>query len=283
MVLNLIKCFYLTKGVKEGNLPMIDLQNSSDFRNISIDKVGIKGIQYPITLKDKNKGSQHSLASINMFVKLPHNFKGTHMSRFVEILNQYRDNISLTSISYILDEMKNKLNSEEAHIDLFFSYFIEKIAPVSKQMSLMNYKCSFSGTDKHESKDFIVTVNVPVLSVCPCSKEISSYGAHNQRSNVTIKIRYNKMIWIEDLIYIAEQSASSPIYPLLKREDEKFITEQSYDNPVFVEDIVRNIAIKLDKDSSVTWFEVSSENYESIHNHSAYAVITKNKSYEVER
>ena len=262
---------------------MIDLQNSSDFRNISIDKVGIKGIKYPIILKDKNKGNQHSLANINMFVKLPHNFKGTHMSRFVEILNQYKDNISLTSISYVLDEMKNKLNSEEAHIDLSFSYFIEKIAPVSKQISLMNYKCNFSGTDTHGSKDFIVTVNVPVLSVCPCSKEISSYGAHNQRSNVTIKIRYNKLIWIEELIYVAQQSASSPIYPLLKREDEKFITEQSYDNPVFVEDIVRNIAVKLDNNSSITWFEVSSENYESIHNHSAYAVVTKNKSYKIER
>jgi len=250
-----------------------DIQSLQDDRNLTIDKVGIKGIKYPIILRDKRKGNQHTVATINMFVKLPHNFKGTHMSRFVEILNKYRENISISSFKEILEEMRVKLDSEEAHFDMQFTYFLEKEAPVSKLPSLIDYECKFSGTVSDNKKDFVLTVTVPVISVCPCSKEISDYGAHNQRSYVTISVRYNKMVWIEDLIEIAEKSGSSPIYSLLKREDEKFITEKSYENPVFVEDIVRNAAELLLKDERITWFEVSSENYESIHNHSAFASI----------
>ncbi|MGA1846069.1 GTP cyclohydrolase FolE2 [Deferribacter abyssi] len=254
-----------------------DIQNQFDDRNLAIDKVGIKGIKYPIILRDKRKGSQHTIASINMFVKLPHNFKGTHMSRFVEILNKYRENISISSFKEILEEMRIKLNSEEAHFDMEFIYFLEKEAPISKQASSMDYLCKFSGSVFNEGVDFILTVTVPVISVCPCSKEISLYGAHNQRSYVTISVRYNRMVWIEDLIEIAEKSGSSPIFSLLKREDEKFVTEYSYDNPVFVEDIVRNAAQYLLEDDRIDWFEVSSENFESIHNHSAFASITIDK------
>ncbi|MCX8084319.1 MAG: GTP cyclohydrolase FolE2 [Calditerrivibrio sp.] len=258
-------------------MSLADIQNQTDFRNIDIDKVGIKDIQYPIVVKDKKNGKQHTVARINMFVKLPHNFKGTHMSRFVEVLNNHRTNIGIESFRGILDDLKSVLNSEESHIEITFPYFIEKQAPISNLPSLMDYECTFIGSAIGDKKDFIVCVKVPVLSVCPCSKEISTYGAHNQRSYIGIKVRYKGMIWIEDLIEIAEQSASAPIFSLLKREDEKFITESSYENPVFVEDIVRNVADKLLADSRVTWFEVSSENHESIHNHSAYAVITRDK------
>lgn len=255
-----------------------DVQASSDERNIAIDKVGIKDIRYPITLRDKNKGNQDTVAVINAYVKLPHNFKGTHMSRFVEVLNSHRDNISIATFKTILDDLALVLDSEESHVEVFFPYFMEKKAPVTAQISLMDYDCAFIGSNIKGVKDFVISVKVPVLSVCPCSKEISRFGAHNQRSYVKLSVRYKKMIWIEELIEIAEKSASSPIYSLLKREDEKYVTESSYENPVFVEDIVRNVAEKLIADERVTWFEVSSENHESIHNHSAYAVIVRDKS-----
>ncbi|MEF3255661.1 MAG: GTP cyclohydrolase FolE2 [Deferribacterales bacterium] len=256
---------------------LADIQSQFDDRNLSIDKVGIKDIFYPIVVKDKKNGKQNTVARINMYVKLPHNFKGTHMSRFVEVLNNHRTNIGIESFKGILDDLKKVLDSEESHIEITFPYFVEKYAPVSNLPSIMDYECSLYGSSFKDKKDFIISVRVPVLSVCPCSKEISSYGAHNQRSYVNIKLRYKGMIWIEDIIEIAEESASSPIYSLLKREDEKFITEKSYENPVFVEDIVRNVAFRLLNDDRVTWFEVSSENHESIHNHSAYAVIVRDK------
>ena len=256
---------------------MRDIQSEKDGRNISIDKVGIKDITYPVTLEDKERGKQSSVAVIDMFVNLPHSFKGTHMSRFVQILNDYKDDISIGSVSKILDTMSERLDSDEAHIQLKFPYFIKRKAPVSEQSSMMDYRCRFEASVKCGVKDFVLHVKVPVLTVCPCSKEISLYGAHNQRSFVGISIRYNKMVWIEDLIEFAETSASSPIYPLLKREDEKFVTEKSYENPVFVEDVVRNVAEKLMNDNRIDWFKVTSENIESIHNHSAYAVIERDK------
>lgn len=254
-----------------------DVQSFDDHRNLSIDKVGIKDILYPIVVKDKNKGKQHTVARIDMFVKLPHRFKGTHMSRFVEILNNYKADIDIRSFGNILDDMMKVLDSEVAGVEVRFPYFIEKKAPASGLASLMDYECEYTGYATKNEKDFITSVKVPVVSVCPCSKEISRAGAHNQRSYVKIKVRYNKMVWIEDLVDIAESSASAPIYSLLKREDEKYITETSYENPVFVEDIVRNIAEKLLKDDRITWFEVSSDNIESIHNHSAYALISRDK------
>jgi len=253
-----------------------DIQSQHDPRNLDIDKVGIKDIKYPIVLSDKEKGSQHTVALINMYVKLPHNFKGTHMSRFVEILNRRSSDINLSTIGDVLKEMKDTLDSEEAFIELSFDYFMKKKAPVTGQEAVMDYQCRYFGSSDREGKhDQILTVKVPVMTLCPCSKEISKYGAHNQRSYVSISVRMNKMIWIEELIELAESCASSPIFPLLKREDEKYVTEKSYENPAFVEDVVRNAAEKLMNHDRVTWFEVSSENMESIHNHSAYAVISR--------
>lgn len=254
-----------------------DIQNEKDHRNIAIDKVGIKNVIYPIVLKDKSKGTQNTIAEISMSVRLPQEFKGTHMSRFLEVLNRHKDNISIIAISGLLEEMMAVLGSDESHIELTFPYFISKKAPVSKNVSLMDYSCTFAGTCSKDTKDFVLTVRVPIQSLCPCSKEISDRGAHNQRSVASVSIRYKKLVWIEDLIEIAEASGSSPIYSLLKREDEKFVTEHAYDNPAFVEDIVRNITEKLMKDDRVTWFEVSCENMESIHNHNAWATVTRQK------
>ncbi|WP_022851540.1 GTP cyclohydrolase FolE2 [Limisalsivibrio acetivorans] len=256
---------------------MRDIQNEYDSRNIYIDKVGIKDIVYPIVLDDKQKGKQHTNARINMYVRLPHDFKGTHMSRFVEVLNRHREKMGISSVWDILKEMREKLESEESHIELFFKYFVEKTAPVSGLASMMDYTCEYYASSTGEEKDFILCVKVPVMTLCPCSKEISCHGAHNQRGEISIKVRFRKMLWIEELIDIAESSASSPVYPLLKREDEKFVTEKSYENPAFVEDVVRNCAEKLMKEPRIDWFEVSSENFESIHNHSAYAVIVRDK------
>ncbi|MDR0454132.1 MAG: GTP cyclohydrolase FolE2 [Deferribacteraceae bacterium] len=254
-----------------------DIQNQKDWRNIDIDRVGIADIVYPVVVKDRSKGKQHTIATISMGVNLPHNFKGTHMSRFVELIHKHRENISIDSIGEILHEMRDSLNAEESQIRLSFKYFAERKAPVSGQISLMDYGCDFFACLSGSGKDLVITVNVPVLSLCPCSKEISDYGAHNQRSIVKISVRASKLVWIEELIEYAEKSASSPIYALLKREDEKFVTERSYENPTFVEDIVRNITELLNSDNRIEWFEVSSTNMESIHNHNAWAVITKDK------
>ncbi|EAT15592.1 protein of unknown function DUF198 [Desulfuromonas acetoxidans DSM 684] len=252
---------------------MPDLQKSQDTRNIAIDKVGIKDVRYPIVVEDKNTSRQQTVASINMYVELPHQFKGTHMSRFLEILNQYRgEQVTLNDMEGLLQAMKERLESDCAHIELTFPYFIEKQAPVSQAKGLMEYECRFIGTLR-EKKDFVLEVRVPVTSLCPCSRDISRYGAHNQRSSVTVAIRSKKMIWIEDLINWVESCGSAPVYSLLKREDEKAVTEQAYENPMFVEDIVRAVTEKLKSVSSIEWFCVECENYESIHNHSAYATL----------
>lgn len=254
---------------------MIDIQSSKDTRNLDIDKVGVKGVTYPILLKDRRNGTQNTVAKINMSVKLPHNFKGTHMSRFLEVLNKHKDNISNMAVSNILEDIRQMLDSDESHIEMTFPYFVEKQAPVSKISSIMDYECTFAGTCNKNGRDFVMTVRVPIQSLCPCSKEISQRGAHNQRSIASISVRFNKVVWIEDLIDIAESCGSSPIYSLLKRVDEKFVTEYAYDNPAFVEDIVRNIAEKLNNDNRITWYKVTCENMESIHNHNAWAMITK--------
>jgi GTP cyclohydrolase I len=236
----------------------------------------VKSIRYPITVLDKKNGTQHTIATINMYVNLPHHFKGTHMSRFIEILNRYRQGINIKNVSQIMNEMKKSLKAESAHMEIEFPYFIEKEAPVTKSKSLMEYTCKFLGS--HNDKlDLVVGVEVPVTTLCPCSKEISKKGAHNQRSIVTVKIRFKKIFWIEDLIKIVEESASSEVYAILKRPDEKYVTEKAYNNPMFVEDVVRNVAEELRKDSNITWFSVESENIESIHNHNAYAFVEKYK------
>jgi GTP cyclohydrolase I len=251
---------------------MRDIQMERDTRNIPIDKVGVKDIRYPIVVMDKNKDQQHTVARINMYVDLPHHFKGTHMSRFIEILNQYRGEITMRNMGSILQEMKDRLEATCAHLEMEFPYFIEKEAPVSKARSLMEYRCRLSGTlDEH--KDFVLGVEVPMTSLCPCSKEISQRGAHNQRSAVRVEIRSDKFVWIEDLIGWVEDCGSAPVYSLLKREDEKAVTEQAYDNPMFVEDIVRAVTEKLKSVEGIAWFRVECENFESIHNHSAYALV----------
>ncbi|MCD4777993.1 MAG: GTP cyclohydrolase FolE2 [Desulfobacterales bacterium] len=253
---------------------MKDTQNQRDYRNITIDKVGIKNLRYPITVLDRRNGCQDTVATINMYVDLPHEYKGTHMSRFVEILNVLRPEVSLKKISDALEQMKKHLNAASSHIEVTFPYFIEKKAPVSNSPGLMDYTCKLTGSSGPDGKiDFVSEVIVPVSSVCPCSKEISEAGAHNQRGEVRLSIRFKKFIWIEDMIELVEKSGSSEVYSVLKRVDEKYITEYGFSNPKFVEDIVRDIAIKLKEDDNVTWFSVSAENFESIHNHSAYAHI----------
>lgn len=256
---------------------MDDIQNHKDHRNIDIDQVGVKGIRYPITVLDKNEGEQQTVAEINMYVNLPRYYKGTHMSRFVEILNEHSRRISINNFSEILEEMKGRLNAESAHMEITFPYFIKKAAPVTKSEGLMEYKCTIKGS-LNSGKDLIVMIHVPISTLCPCSKEISAYGAHNQRGEVRLQVRFRRFVWIEDLIRLVEESASSDVYSILKREDEKFVTEKAYDNPMFVEDIVREIALKLNDDANITWFAVETENFESIHNHSAYAYVEKHKA-----
>lgn len=255
---------------------MVDLQSQPDKRKIPVDRVGVKNLRYPITVLDRTNKIQHTVGSINMYVNLPHLFRGTHMSRFVEILNEHHRELHIDVIEEILQKMKKKLHAEEAHMEVVFPYFIEKTAPVSGATSLMEYRCAYMGT-LSDKADFILSVEIPVTTLCPCSKELSDRGAHNQRSMVTIRIRSKKLVWIEEVIAYAEESASSPLYALLKREDEKAVTEQAYDNPMFVEDMVREIAKKCNADPRIVWYNVESENFESIHNHSAYACIERKK------
>ena len=254
---------------------MKDIQNERDYRNIPINKVGIKNLRYPITVRDRRDGFQHTVATINMYVDLPHMYKGTHMSRFVEMLHLLRPEVSLEKFSAILEKMKNHLNATSAHLEMLFPYFIEKKAPVSTSPGMMDYNCSIIGSSDPDGKvDLVSEVVVPISSVCPCSMEISDFGAHNQRGEVRLANRFKKFIWIEDMIELVEASASCDVYSVLKRVDEKSVTEKAFSNPKFVEDIVRDIAKSQQADDNITWFSVSAENFESIHNHSAYAHIT---------
>ena len=255
-----------------------DVQNSPDLRHLPIDKVGIKDIRHPVVVKDRSQGVQHTIASFNMYVELPHNFKGTHMSRFVEILNGHDVEISVESFKDMLAEMSRRLEADTGHIEMSFPYFINKAAPVSGVKSLMDYQVTFIGEIRGGRDRMTIKVVVPVTSLCPCSKEISQYGAHNQRSHVTLKVRTNTFVWIEDLIDLVEKQASCELYGLLKRPDEKYVTEHAYDNPKFVEDMVRDVAAVLNDDDRIDAYVVESENFESIHNHSAYAMIQKDKT-----
>ena len=254
---------------------MKDIQSQPDFRKIPIDKVGIKNLRYPITVRDRRDGFQHTIANINMFVDLPHDNKGTHMSRFVELLHLLHPDVSLEKFSVILENMKKHLNAASAHLEMTFPYFIEKSAPVSTSPGLMDYTCTIRGSsDPNGRVDLVSEVAVPISSVCPCSMEISDNGAHNQRGEVKLCTRFKKFIWMEDMIELVESSASCDVFSVLKRVDEKSVTEKAFANPKFVEDIVRDVAKKLKADDNITWFSVSAENFESIHNHSAYASIT---------
>ena len=260
------------------DLAIPDVQSSADSRRIAIDKVGIKSIRHPIKVADKAGGVQHTVASFNMYVGLPHNFKGTHMSRFVEILNSHNREISVESFEPMLREMVRKLEAETGHIEMTFPYFINKTAPVSGVQSLLDYEVTFIGTISAGGKyEFTMKVVVPVTSLCPCSKKISDYGAHNQRSHVTVTTVTNSHLWIEELVQMVEQQASCELYGLLKRPDEKYVTERAYDNPKFVEDMVRDVAGVMNREPRVDAYVVESENFESIHNHSAYALIEHDK------
>ncbi len=257
---------------------MADVQGSRDTREIAIDKVGIKDIRHPVRVKDRSEGEQHTIATFNMFVYLPHSFKGTHMSRFVDILNRHEREISVDSFKQMLIEMSERLESEAGHIEMSFPYFINKKAPVTGVESLMDYDVTLTGEIRDGKPEMFIKVVVPVTSLCPCSKKISAYGAHNQRSHVTLNVRTNGFIWIEELIEMVEQEASCELYGLLKRPDEKHVTERAYDNPKFVEDMIRDVAVRLNADERINYYIVETENFESIHNHSAYALIEKDKS-----
>ena len=255
---------------------MIDIQNLRVFRQIYIKKVGVKNIKYPILVLDRARCTQPVNATINMYVNLPHHFKGTHMSRFVEVLDRHASEVSYQTLGEILGEIRRTLNAEESHIEVAFPYFVRRRAPVSGLEATMSYDCTISAT-LAGSLEIAARVEVPVHTLCPCSREISSVSAHNQRGLVAMTVGMTRFVWIEDLIGIAEESGSSPLYALMKREDEKFVTEQAYANPRFVEDVVREVALRLDRLTGLRWYSVEVENFESIHNHSAYAMITRRK------
>ncbi len=260
---------------------LVDIQKTPDTRGIAINQVGVCDLTYPITVLDRENQRQQAAAKISMSVNLPHHFKGTHMSRFLQVLARHQGEVTMRTLPTLLHELKQRLDAEAAHIELEFTYFLQRTAPVSGLKAPMDYRCTFVGESNGVSDDFILRVCVPVSTLCPCSKMISDYGAHNQRGYVTISVRTKpegddawQMVWIEELIEIAEKSASAPIYPLLKRTDERHVTMQAYDNPVFVEDVVRNVAAYLRADARIAWFEVRAVNQESIHNHSAFAIVT---------
>ena len=257
-----------------------DTQSKEDTRKIPIDKVGIKGIKHPVRVLDRSGGEQATIADFNMYVHLPHNFKGTNMSRFVEILNEYDREISVKSFGEMLEKMATRLESDSGHIEMTFPYFVKKTAPVSGVESLLDYEVTFLGEIADGVTKTDVRVLVPVTSLCPCSKSISEYGAHNKRSHITLLVSITDFVWVEELIEMIEAQASCKLYGLLKRPDEKYVTEEAYDNPKFVEDLVRDIATQLNNDDRIMSYTVESENFESIHNHSAYAYIEKDKSAE---
>ncbi len=252
-----------------------DVQSGRDHRELRIDKVGVRGLRFPIQIRDKAHSHQNTIATIAMCVDLPKEFKGTHMSRFIEVLNAHGSIVHVENIEEILHAMQHKLHAVTAHLDMEFPFFLTKKAPVSGMAGVMDYTARFAATATGDKMDFVLTVLVGVTTLCPCSKAISKHGAHNQRGNVTVAIRSDKVVWIEDLIALVEASASSELYSLLKRQDEKAVTERAYENPVFVEDLVRNVALKLNAHADVTWYKVEAENFESIHNHNAYACIEK--------
>lgn len=249
---------------------MRDIQNEQDTREIPLNKVGVKGVKYPVSVLDKNKKVQTTTASVDLFVNLPHNFKGTHMSRFIEVFHKYHTDISMQHFLDMLEEIKDKLSAEKAFGAITFPYFIEKKAPISGASGIMEYVCSYEGEVSESERKFFVTIEVPVTTLCPCSKAISEYGAHNQRGKVRVKLLYSDFFWIEDVIQMIEKCASSPLYSVLKRQDEKAVTEHAYENPRFVEDVVREVYIGL-KNMKFKWFSVEAENEESIHYHNAYA------------
>ncbi len=257
---------------------MKDTQSERDHRKIPIDRVGVRGLRFPLRIRDRGGEVQHTIAVVSLAVDLPHEYKGTHMSRFVEVLHSHGSELTVASIAGMPRELLKRLNAEQAHVELRFPYFRLKQAPATKAEGLLDYGVIFQVNADKAAVDFVVTVEVPVATLCPCSKAISDRGAHNQRGTVSFSIRFAEPVWIEDMIELVEESASSPLYSVLKRPDEKHVTEAAYDNPVFVEDLVRNIAVKANQHSKIKWYRVEAENFESIHNHNAWAVVEKDKT-----
>ncbi len=254
---------------------LTDIQQERDHRELPIDKVGVRNLRFPIRIRDKAHAHQDTIATIGMFVDLPHHFKGTHMSRFIEVLNAHGNVVHVENISEILSAMQERLDAQTAHLEMDFPFFLEKAAPVTGKTGLLDYGARFDATATGTDIDFVLEVRAHVTTLCPCSKAISVHGAHNQRGEVTVQLRTSETVWIEDVIELIESSASSELYSLLKRPDEKHVTERAYENPVFVEDLVRNVATRLNAHPDVTWYKVEAENFESIHNHNAYASIEK--------
>ncbi len=256
---------------------MVDVQNSEDHRNIPVQKVGVRNVSYPITVLDKDHRVQSTIATIDLYANLPHNYKGTHMSRFIEVFQEYAGDIRMPRFLHMLEEVRQRLEAERAFGRLAFPYFVEKHAPVSGLASMMRYDCSFSGVVEKEVQEFFVGITVPVTTLCPCSKEISARGAHNQRGFCTVTVEVEEFFWMEDIIQLVESCASADLYSLLKRVDEKHVTEQAYDNPVFVEDLVRNVTAAIEEAYRFSWFSVEATNQESIHNHDAYARVERGR------
>lgn len=263
------------RGVEDRRPMLTDTQSEPDDRRLAIDRVGITSLRYPMHVLDKDRSVQATVATLRMTVDLPHHFKGTHMSRFVEVLAAHGGTIHVENIRDILERMCQRLESDCAHLDITFPFFLRKNAPATGAAAPVDYEVRFAATLERGEQDLVVTTVVPVTTLCPCSKAISSYGAHNQRGHATLAVRCRRPMWIEDMIRIAEESASSEIFSLLKRPDEKHVTEQAYDNPVFVEDLVRNIAQRCEADPNILWYRAEAENFESIHNHNAFALIEK--------
>lgn len=259
-----------------GRPPLVDVQANPDERRVPIARVGVKNIRFPIAVRDRRQTAQHTVGTVEMSVGLPQQFKGTHMSRFMEILNSYSGEISVDSIPGILRTMRRRLAAETAHLRVSFPYFMEKRAPVTGVAGLLSYDCAFDASDGPE-EDFVLTVKVPVTTLCPCSREISARGAHNQRGLVSLQARFKGELWIEELVELVEESASCGLYPVLKRADEKWVTERAYDNPRFVEDLVREVTVRLRAMERVTWFNVHVVNFESIHEHDAYAQVEERR------
>lgn len=250
-----------------------DTQNQRDARGIPIDRVGVKNLRFPLKIRDRDHAEQSTVAVVSLAVDLPHHFKGTHMSRFVEVLHAHGHVLTVADIAGMPRELLARLHAEKAHVEFRFPYFRTKKAPATGAEGLLDYGVVFEVNAQGQEVDFVVTVEVPVATLCPCSKAISARGAHNQRGMVTFSVRFTEPVWIEDLIELVEESASCELYSVLKRPDEKLVTERAYDNPVFVEDLVRNVALRAKADTRITWYRVEAENYESIHNHNAWAVV----------
>ncbi|MBL69269.1 MAG: GTP cyclohydrolase I FolE2 [Verrucomicrobiales bacterium] len=259
----------------KANQQLHDVQSGRDERNLRIDKVGVRNLRFPIRIRDKAHEHQDTIAIIGMYVDLPHHFKGTHMSRFLEVLNAHGNVVHVENIPDILAAMQKRLDSQTAHLEMDFPFFLEKAAPVTGKTGLMDYQARFDATANGPEIDFVLEVRTNVTTLCPCSKAISVAGAHNQRGQVTVQLRSEETVWIEDVVSLVESSGSSELYSLLKRPDEKHVTEAAYENPVFVEDLVRNVALRFNALPHVTWYKIEAENFESIHNHNAYACIEK--------